>query len=451
MKTATSYQKILEERFPQWETIRLADLDACLHAVEDGKADAAILSNFHDNNIFRRCDKMGLTPIATGKSMDYHFASVKGDKDLLSLLNKTVGMVPSAKVNAVLTKYISEKEEEVTFADFIRQHLATVLGIVAGVLALILLLVVRIFMNREKASKSERLIASDETDKLTGVYSKNFLFEYAKRAQYKHTHKPMDAVMIDIDRFHSINVLNGTDFGDKALSTLGGLIKEVFNEPGTIAGRVENDHFCVFRWHKNDDFKDNLNAPQSRMDEQFPNVKIHLRMSVLPNKTKMEPEKMYDRARVACNLSRGQYNKQQLVVYDDSVREKRHYEQRLINDLKNAVKNEEFEVYYQPQYDIQCDPPVLKSAEALLRWRHPELGMIMPGDFIPLFEKHGLIGEVDKCVWKKAAKQVAKWKSIFGKVLPVSVNLSRVDIFDPNLEKTLDGLIQIIYPQYARR
>ena len=215
---------------------------------------------------------MGLTPIATGKSMDYHFASVKGDKDLLSLLNKTVGMVPSAKVNAVLTKYISEKEEEVTFADFIRQHLATVLGIVAGVLALILLLVVRIFMNREKASKSERLIASDETDKLTGVYSKNFLFEYAKRAQYKHTHKPMDAVMIDIDRFHSINVLNGTDFGDKALSTLGGLIKEVFNEPGTIAGRVENDHFCVFRWHKNDDFKDKLNAPQSRMDEQFPNV-----------------------------------------------------------------------------------------------------------------------------------------------------------------------------------
>ena len=174
-------------------------------------------------------------------------------------------------------------------------------------------------------------------------------------------------------------------------------------------------------------------------------------MSVLPNKTKMEPEKMYDRARVTCNLSRGQYNKQQLVVYDDSVREKRHYEQRLINDLKNAVKNEEFEVYYQPQYDIQCDPLVLKSAEALLRWRHPELGMIMPGDFIPLFEKHGLIGKVDKCVWKKAAKQVAKWKSIFGKVLPVSVNLSRVDIFDPNLEKTLDGLIQIIYPQYARR
>lgn len=437
-----NYQKILEERFPEWETVRFADLDACLQAVANGEADAAMLSNFRYNNISRHCDKIGLTPIATGKSMDYHFASVKGDKELLSVLNKTVGMVPSAKINAVLTKYISEKEEKVTFTEFVEQHLATVLGIVAGVLALILLLVVRIFMNRDKARKSESLIASAETDKLTGVYSKNFLFEYARRAQNKHSKKPMDAIMLDIDRFHSINVLNGTEFGDKALSTLGGLIKEVFNEPGTIAGRVENDHFCVFRWHKNDDFKEKLDALQSRMDEQFPNVKIHLRMGVLPNKAKMEPEKMYDRARVACNLSRGQYNHQQLVVYDDSVREKRHYEQRLINDLKNAVKNEEFEVYYQPQYDIQCDPPVLKSAEALVRWRHPELGMIFPGDFIPLFEKHGLIGEVDKCVWKKAARQVAYWKSIFGKVLPVSVNLSRVDIFDPNLEKTLNGLMR---------
>ena len=165
-------------------------------------------------------------------------------------------------------------------------------------------------------------------------------------------------------------------------------------------------------------------------------------MGVLPGQTKMNPEEMYDRARIACNMSRSQYNKQPLVVYDDSVREKRHYEQRLINDLKRAVQNQEFEVYYQPQYDIQSEPPMLKSAEALVRWRHPELGMIFPGDFIPLFEEHGLIGEVDKCVWRKAAKQIALWKSKYGKVIPVSVNLSRVDIFDPTLERTLDGLLR---------
>ena len=436
-----NYEKILSEKFPAFKVVYYPDIKSCLQAVSNGEADTVLVSNFRCNNLTKQCEKLGLTPIATGVSMDNAFVAVRGDTELYSILNKTVGMVPSSKTNSVMTQYISEKEEELTFIEFVMENLATFLGIVTGVLALILLLVIRIFMNKEKARRSEKLIASAEIDKLTGVYNKNFLFEYANRMRNKHAKKPMDAIMIDVERFHSINALNGQEFGDKVLSTLGEKIKAVFNEEGTLAGRLDSDHFCVFRWHENN-YKELLNSLQSKMDESLPNVKVHLRMGVLPGQTKMDPETMFDRARIACNLARGQYNKLPLVVYDDSVREKRHYEQRLINDLKRAVQNQEFEVYYQPQYDIQSEPPVLKSAEALVRWRHPELGMVFPGDFIPLFEEHGLIGEVDKCVWRKAAKQIALWKSKYGKVIPVSVNLSRVDIFDPSLEKTLDGLLR---------
>ncbi len=94
-------------------------------------------------------------------------------------------------------------------------------------------------------------------------------------------------------------------------------------------------------------------------------------------------------------------------------------------------------VFYQPKYGIQSEKPVLRSAEALIRWKHPELGMISPGDFIPLFESNGLIQKLDHYVWAEAASQIRKWKDEFGYTLPVSVNVSRVDIYDPDFEKRL--------------
>ena len=106
------------------------------------------------------------------------------------------------------------------------------------------------------------------------------------------------------------------------------------------------------------------------------------------------------------------------------------------------MENREFKVFYQPKYNIQCDPPRLASAEALIRWQHPELGLVPPCDFIPLFEGNGQISVVDKYVWEEAARQIAIWKKKYGIILPVSVNLSRVDVFDPNLGEIFEGLIR---------
>ncbi|MBQ1555068.1 MAG: EAL domain-containing protein, partial [Clostridia bacterium] len=439
-----NYEKVLSEKFPDFEVVHYRNIKSCLQAVADGKADTVLVSNFRYNNLTKQCDKLGLTPIATGIGMGNAFVAVRGDIELYSLLNKTVNMVPASKTNSVMTLYISEKEEELTFTEFVMKHLAEVMGIVAGVLLVILALSMRTIRAMKRARRDEKLIASAETDQLTGVYSKNFLFEYARRMQNKHKNKPMDAIVVDIERFHSINTLNGQEAGDQVLRTLGEVLRTVFNDKNTIVGRIDANRFCIFRWNKwNDhDYADFLNQLQTGLEEKNPNLKLRLRMGVFPAQTGREPEKMYDRARIASNIARGQYNKVPLVVYDEEVKKKRLYDQRLIHDLNRAVQNQEFEVYYQPQYDIQATPPKLKSAEALVRWRYPELGMIFPGDFVPLFEEHGLIGEVDKCVWKRAARQVAAWRSKFGTLVPVSVNLSRVDIFDPQLESTLEGLLR---------
>jgi len=161
----------------------------------------------------------------------------------------------------------------------------------------------------------------------------------------------------------------------------------------------------------------------------------------MPWQHKIEPVQLIDRARIACSMARGKYQ-ERLVVFDEEVRKREIHEQRLLNDLRRALDEYEFEVYYQPKYDIQCDPPKMVSAEALVRWRHPELGMIPPDEFIPLLEKNGLIGQVDKFVWSEAARQVVRWQQEYGVTIPVSVNLSRVDVFDPTLEDTLDSILK---------
>ena len=130
------------------------------------------------------------------------------------------------------------------------------------------------------------------------------------------------------------------------------------------------------------------------------------------------------------------------MIYDETLRRKELRNQRLLNDLRLAAEEEQLQVYYQPKYDVRCDPPRLASAEALMRWKHPELGMISPGDFVPLFEGNGLIGIVDRFVWSKAAAQIARWKKDLGFDLPVSVNLSRSDVFDPELADRFVKLVE---------
>ena len=145
---------------------------------------------------------------------------------------------------------------------------------------------------------------------------------------------------------------------------------------------------------------------QTALNEKFDKASIHLRMGVKPWQEGLEPESQFDKARAACNLAKSKY-KTQIMVYDAGMEQHEERDQRLLNDLPRALERHELEVYYQPKYDIRPEKPKLASAEALVRWKHPELGMIAPEDFIALFEKSGQISILDNYVWKEAARQIA--------------------------------------------
>ncbi len=289
-------------------------------------------------------------------------------------------------------------------------------------------------------SEGRQLISAAEHDPLTNLYSRNFFFEYANRIHRYHSVWQMDAVVLNIEQFHSVNALNGREFGDNALRVLGEEIKTFLSGTKGIASRFDADRFDIY-CAPQPDYRALLDRFQERMNTLSRNANIRLRMGVAPWREDVEPMQLFDRASAACSMVRGDY-KTRLMVYDEDMREREILNQRLLNDLRRAVEERELRVYYQPKYNVQCDPPRLSSAEALIRWQHPDLGMVSPGAFIPLFESNGQINVVDNFVWSEAARQIARWKEQFGVTVPVSVNLSRVDVFDPALEETLTGLVE---------
>ena len=288
-------------------------------------------------------------------------------------------------------------------------------------------------------SEGRHLINVAEKDPVTGLYSHSFFLEYAEQIRRYHPDWQLDALALNVERFHSVNELNGREFGDRMLEMIGTTVQGFLAESDGIACREEGDQFFLYCRHQ-DDYSVVLERFQKAVEAISGRVDLRLRLGVSPYAAGILTEVQIERARRACNMVRGSYLKH-LMVYDEEMLKKEAYQERLLNDLPRAIEEGEFQVYYQPKYDIQCVPCRLNSAEALIRWKHHDLGMIPPGDFIPLFEKNGLVHIVDRFVWKEVANQIARWREKYGILFPVSVNLSRAEILDSNLEESLKFLI----------
>ena len=107
--------------------------------------------------------------------------------------------------------------------------------------------------------------------------------------------------------------------------------------------------------------------------------------------------------------------------------------------MEAAIKEKQFRIFFQPKYDLNTEQIV--GAEALVRWNHPVQGFLLPNNFIPVYEKNGFITDVDTYVWERTCEVIAQWKDMGLKRVPVSVNVSRKDIYNTDLPKTLGRIL----------
>lgn len=433
----TSYAAFVTDYFNNW-TIDLCDsVDKCFEAVADGTANGLLISSYRLYQSDSARNRYRLSMMATGQDMGFSFAIEKGNKELYSIMNRSVNLIGPQMADAVLGKYTVG--ERVTFIDFFRDNLIIVIIVIFVVCMIILFLVLEKLNADKRAEERLRLITATEFDSVTHLYNRNFFFEYADRMFKEQPDKKYDAVALNLDQFHTINAIGGWDFGDLVLQTMASEIEAYLEESDGLACRSQADRFNIL-CSSRDSYWDLFDRIQGKLNELSTNITLQLRMGVMHWQEGLRPVELFDRARTACNMVRGGHTSK-LMVFNEDMRKKELRDHRLLTDLRRALEEHEFQIYYQPKYDVQTSTPYMCSAEALVRWKHKELGMISPGEFIPLFEQNCKIDLLDRYVWREVARQIAEWRDKYGVVVPVSVNLSRIDVFDPDLEQILDEIV----------
>ena len=282
------------------------------------------------------------------------------------------------------------------------------------------------------------IIHETERDSLTGLFNKEFFFEYGKRLDNQNN-MPMDAIVLDINRFHMVNELYGRAYGDLILKKIGNSIHDLVLRTGGLACRSGSNTFGIYIPHL-ENLTEELSEYIKKINEGIETQKISVRMGIYSDDgTPMDMEHRFDCARLTCRKLRNSYETC-YDFYNAELHSKELHEERLINDMDKALAEKQFKVFYQPKYSIKGEKPVITSAEALVRWFHPEFGMVSPGAFISIFENNGLIQKLDRYVWNEAAAQIRLWKDKYDKYIPVSVNVSRVDVFNPKLCEILTDI-----------
>lgn len=289
--------------------------------------------------------------------------------------------------------------------------------------------------------ESRKIIEYTERDYLTGLYNKEYFYSYAEQYDQHHPEARMDAIVLDINKFRIINERHGKQFADDVLKQLAGRVKEIVHADGGIVCRTEADTFQIYCPHR-EDYKALMDKASAGLAEEIDaGNRIRLRMGVYSDVDKsLDIERRFDRAKMAADTVHDSYTRN-IGVYDDTLHKAELYSTQLIEDFPAAIKEHQFVVCYQPKFDIRADVPVICGAEALVRWNHPTLNMISPGVFIPLFESNGLIEDLDHYVWSEAARQIREWKDKYDFSVPVSINVSRVDLNDAGI---IDLLLSIL-------
>ncbi|MBR4576222.1 MAG: EAL domain-containing protein [Clostridia bacterium] len=289
-------------------------------------------------------------------------------------------------------------------------------------------------------NENRDLIRGTERDNLTGLYNREYFFRYAEQYDAYHPGEAEDAVVVDVSHFRMINERFGWVYGDRVLQRIGTALSAEVKDNGGIVCRREADTFQMYCPHRTD-----YEAMAERIAEAAGGDgkgRVRIRIGVYPEADRGIPmERRFDRAKSAADTIRSSFS-ENVAKYDKDLLEKEIFAARLMDDFHEAIEKHQFVVYFQPKVAIQEEPARVCGAEALVRWKHPELGMVSPGVFVPLFENNGLVRKLDNYVWREAAAQIRRWKDEFGRAVPVSINVSRVDMQDPELEETLRRLVE---------
>lgn len=283
--------------------------------------------------------------------------------------------------------------------------------------------------------ESEKYKASH--DSLTGLLNRDQFYEETRKMLRSNPDRKYSMICSNIRDFKFVNELFGIEKGNSVLIRQGELMK-AYQREGDLCARIQNDRFAMLvpSDHK---IEEHIMSCVRLMQEEFKSssFKLHIFAGVYEIDDIDEPVSiMCDKANIASETIKNSYQKY-VAYYNNELLERSIEERRIIGEFEKAIDNNEFVMFLQPQVDYKGKA---YGAEALVRWQHPDRGLLSPAVFIDVLEKAGLIYKLDRYMWEKAAEKLGEWKRKGYTQYHISVNISTKDFYLVDVYETFTGL-----------
>lgn len=291
-------------------------------------------------------------------------------------------------------------------------------------------------MDKESTQgQTERKLA---VNRLTGLYPPSVFMEEARSFIQQAPSREYCIVAVDILHFRLFNKFHGRAAGNKLLRYIADCLKTRTEQYGGVAGYFEGDNFCVVMPWKEELVKQLWEDIRAGVDLLGGAVGVIPAFGVSPiDDGELPPEVYYDQATLALSHVAGRNT---IVTYNSGMEDSLEDEMRLLMEVDEALENDEFTFYAQPQCDIFTGK--LVGAESLVRWVHSTKGLIPPGRFVPAMERSGTIYLLDQRVWEKVFQWLRSWIDRGYHPVPISINISRIDIMSLDVSSFLIGLLE---------
>ena len=288
-------------------------------------------------------------------------------------------------------------------------------------------------------------------DGLTGLPTR-VLFEASLEQILQDTGKECAVFFLDLDRFQVINESLGHNVGDQLLISISSRLQSSLKDHDFIA-RSGGDEFAIFvggvktlleAMSVTKTIQDQLTHPftlktsEGEITTSYNFITTSIGMALGWNHQGKGSQLLQD-AEIAIGRAKKR-GKASIEIFDQTLREKVVRQSRIETDLKQAISKGELYLVYQPIINLTTGK--IKGFEALVRWQHPDLGMISPGEFIPIAEETGLIVPIGYWILSQACQQLKAWQQSFPDNLTMSVNLSALQIKDPSLVNKVQEILE---------
>lgn len=279
-----------------------------------------------------------------------------------------------------------------------------------------------------------------ERDPLTRLYNATTFYRKAEQLIAEAPDSRFEAVSLDIEHFKLFNAWHGREAGDAILVAIATRLRNIARNHQGLAGYLGGDDFALI-------------LPAGSVTEKIVDEQLMLPPLNTPETIGFQPAlgvctidspqssiiEACDHAMMAMSCAKGMYNRS-VAWYRTSMTEALEAEAKLLMEVRSALKNHEFMVYWQPQCNTQTGQIV--GLEALVRWQHPERGLILPSSFVPVLEQSGFIASLDLYVWEEVCRQLHTWINHGIRPLPVSINISRADLHAIDVVKSISDLVE---------